>query len=143
MKVMTKQSILTCAWWLDHVIVHETSESYQGPVLEQNKQRRYAALIPIVNHLMKLKVLDFQPFFLFPVISTLGYLNEDATKMVKWMNSVLNQTLSSVVRDDGIPFSTVKARYKIEVKNALCFGLLRGNAFAMNAVGRPLVGRPI
>ena len=147
--------------WLDHAIVQETSESYQEGVLshleegkeisksppfrrmEQSKQRRYAALIPIVKHLLKLRILDFQPFFLFPVISSLGYLNEDAFKMVKWMNTVLNQTLSSVTRDDGIPFSTVKARYKQEVKNALCFGLLRGNAFSMNAVGRPLVGRPI
>jgi hypothetical protein len=147
--------------WLDHAIVHETSESYQESVLsnleegkdiskslpfrrmELSKQRRYAALIPIAKHLMKLKVLDFQPFFLFPVVSSLGYLNQDAEKMVKWMNTVLNHSLSSVLRDDGVPFSTVKARYKHQIKNSLCFGVLRGNAFAMNAVGRPLMGRPI
>ena len=61
---------------------------------------------------MKLHILDFQPFFLFPVVSTLGFLNDDATKMQKWMHTVLNHSLSTVSRDDGIPFSTVKARYK-------------------------------
>ena len=147
--------------WLDHAIVHETAGSYRESVLdhledgkgllqtlpfrraEQSKRRRYAALIPVVKHLVKLHILDFQPFFLFPVVSALGFLNDDATKMQKWMHTVLNHSLSTVSRDDGIPSSTVKARYKEEVQNALCFGLLRGNAFAMNAVGRPQVSRPI
>ena len=147
--------------WLDHAIVQETAESYQEAVIshleegkevakslpfrrmETSKQRRYSALISVAKHLMKVKILDFQPFFLFPVISHLGYLNEDAVKMMKWMSIVLNKTLSTVVRDDGIPFSTIKARYKQKVQNAMCFGLLRGNAFAMNAVGRVYVNRPL
>ena len=75
--------------WLDHVIVHETFESYQDAVINHleagdiskslpfrraatSKQRRFAALIPLVCHLLKQNILDFQPFFLFPVMSVLG-----------------------------------------------------------------------
>ena len=147
--------------WLDHVIVHESSLSYQEAVIalleggaedltkslpfrrsESSKQRRFAALIPLANHLLKQRILDFQPFFLFPVISALGYLNEDADKMTKWMSAVMNKNLTST-RDDGIQLSVIKARYKVEVRNAICFGLLRGNALAMNAAGRPHVCRPL
>ena len=60
--------------------------------------------------------------------------------MMKWMSTVLNKCISKI-RDDGIPFGVVKARYKTEVRNAVCFGLLRGNALAMHSVGRPLVSR--
>ena len=146
--------------WLDHAIVHETSDSYQEAVIahvettelttslpfrrmETSKKRRFAALIPLANYLVKQNVLDFQPFFLFPVMSALGYLNEDAQKMTKWMSAVLNKTLASSVRDDAIPLSVIKARYKVEVNNAICFGLLRGNALAMNSVGRSHVNRPL
>ena len=145
--------------WLDHAIVHETSESYQDAVIahvedqdistsmplkrmETTKKRRFAALIPLANHLLKNNVLDFQSFFLFPVMSALGYLNEDAVKMTKWMSAVMNKTLTSV-REDAIPLSVIKARYRVEVKNAICFGLLRGNALAMHSVGRTHVHRPL
>ena len=110
---------------------------------ESSKQRRYSALIPTVSHLCKQRILDFQPFFLFPVISALGYLNNDAVKMVKWMSTVMNKSMSTTTRDDGVAMGLIKARYKIQVKNAICFGVLRGNAFAMNSVGRPHVSRPI
>jgi hypothetical protein len=80
--------------WLDHVIVQETTTSYQDDVIaylggaddptkspafrrmETAKQRRFRALIAIANHLQKQHVLDFQPFFLFPVVSSLGFLND-------------------------------------------------------------------
>ena len=108
---------------------------------ETAKQRRFGALISLVKYLEKQRILDFQPSFLFPVISALGYMNEDATKMMKWMSTVMNKCVTNI-RDDGIPLGIIKARYKVEVKNAICFGLLRGNALAMNAVGRPFVSRP-
>ena len=145
----------------DHVIVHETSLSYQEAVIthleegagdptkslpfrrsETSKQRRFAALIPLANHLLKQRILDFQPFFMFPVISALGYLNEDADKMSKWMSAVMNKNLTGI-RDDGIQLSVLKARYKVEVRNAICFGLLRGNALAMNMAKRAHVCRPL
>ena len=62
--------------------------------------------------------------------------------MTKWMSTVLNKNLT-YGRDDGIPLSTIKGRYKVQVRNAICFGLLRGNALAMHCVGRPYVSRPI
>ena len=61
--------------------------------------------------------------------------------MLKFMYTVLNKCMAST-RDDGIPLGVIKARYKTEVRNALCFGVLRGNALAMSAVGRPFVSRP-
>jgi hypothetical protein len=146
--------------YLDHAIVHETSESYQESMIdhldgggepaksmpfrrmETGKQRRFGALISLAKHLDKQRVLDFQPFFLFPVVSALGYLNEDSTKMMRWMSTVLNRCVASL-RDDGIPLGVIKARYKVEVRNAICFGVLRGNALAMNAVGRQFVCRPM
>ena len=75
-------------------------------------------------------------------MSSLGFLNDDADKMLKWMSSVLNRCISKT-RDDGIPFGVVKARYKIEARNAVCFGLVRGNALAMHSAGRPFVSRPL
>ena len=111
--------------------------------METSKRRRFAALIPLANYLLKRNMLDFQPLFLFPVVSTLGYLNEDAQKMTKWMSEVMNKTVGQSVRDDAIPLSVIKARYKVEVNNAICFGLLRGNALAMSSVGRAHVSRPL
>jgi hypothetical protein len=146
--------------WLDHVIVQETADSYQEAVIaslqgpqeptrssafrtrETAKHRRFRALMAIANHLHKQHVLDFQPVFAFPVVSSLGFINNDCEQMMKWMSAVLNKCISSM-RDDGIPFGAVKARYKEEVRNAVCFGLLRGNALAMHCAGRPFVSRPL
>ena len=108
---------------------------------ETATQRRFGALISLTRHLERQRILDFQPFFLFPVISALGYLNQDATKMVRWMRTVRNKSVTSL-GDDGIQLGVIKQRYKVEVRNAICFGVLRGNALAMHAVGRPLVSRP-
>jgi len=142
------------------MLLYETSKCYQDAVLaflegaddltksfpfrrmETSKQRRFAALIPLATHLLKQNLLDFQPFFLFPVISALGYLNEDAEKMTQWMYAVMNKTLTGT-RDDGVALSTLKARYKVQVRNAICFGLARGNSLAMNAAGRPHVSRAL
>ena len=99
--------------------------------MESSKDRRFKSLINIAKHLQKQRLLDFQPSFLFPIVSALGYLNADAQ----------NRTMDSS-RDDGIALGVIKARFKKEVRNALCFGVLRGNALAMGAVGRPFVSRP-
>jgi hypothetical protein len=146
--------------WLDHVIVQETATSYQDDVvaylegsdnptkspafrrMETAKQRRFRALITIAKHLQKQRLIDFQPFFLFPVVSSLGFLNDDAETMMKWMSTVLNKCIVKT-RDDGVPFGVIKARYKTEVRNAVCFGLVRGNALAMHSAGRPFVSRPL
>jgi len=115
----------------------EPSKSIPFRRTEAAKQRRFGALITATKHLEKQRMLDFQPFFLFPIISALGYLNQDATKMVKWMHTVMNKRVTTL-GDDGIQLGVIKARYKVEVRNAICFGVLRGNALAMHTVGRPL-----
>src|SRR4029079_12388563 len=120
----------------------EPGNSYPFQKVGATKQRKYRALVSVANHLLKQKMLDFQPFFLFPIISALGYLNDDAEKMLKWMSAVLNKSLPKS-REDGIPLGVVKNRYKVEVRNAICFGILRGNALAMHSAGRPFVSRPI
>ena len=109
--------------------------------MESSKDRRFKSLINIAKHLQKQRLLDFQPSFLFPVVSALGYLNADAQNLTKFMSMVFNRTMDSS-RDDGIALGVIKARFKKEVRNALCFGVLRGNALAMGAVGRPFVSRP-
>ena len=68
--------------WIDHGIVHETSESYQESMvqhlesglaalsgepfrrMESSKDRRFKSLINIAKHLQKQRLLDFQPSFL-------------------------------------------------------------------------------
>ena len=98
--------------WMDHAIVHESSESYQEAVIahleggdfptshvafrraETSKKRRFRSLIAIANHLVKQNILDFQPFFLFPVVSSLGFLNNDAIQMMKWISGVFNRCSS-------------------------------------------------
>ena len=52
-------------------------------------------LIGLAKHLQKQRMLDFQPSFLFPVISALGYMNGDAHKLVKFMSMVFNKTMDS------------------------------------------------
>ena len=139
-------------FYLDHVIVHETSESYQDAMIahleggeeptksmpfrraETAKHRRYCGLMDLTKHLEKQRVLDFQPSFLFPVISALGYVNEDAVKMTRWMHTVMNKCVTTM-GDDGIAIGVIKHRYKVDVRNAICFGVLRGNALAMHNVG--------
>ena len=78
----------------------EPSKSMPFRRTELAKKRRFGALIAVIKHLEKQRVLDFQPFFLFPVISALGYLNEDATKMRKWMHTVMNKCVASQGDDD-------------------------------------------
>ena len=125
---------------MDHAIVQETAPTYQDDVIEQGggevsktpafhkmekmKERKYRPLLPVAKHLTRVHALDFQPFFYFPVVSSLGYLNSDAELKL------------SGPREDGIPLGIVKSRYRTQISNALCFGILRGKALALNSQGR-------
>ena len=145
---------------MDHAIVQETAQSYQAEMIthleggeetsrspafqriEKMKERKYRYLLPIAKHLVRVRALDFQPFFLNPVISSLGYLNVDAANMVKWMQGTFNQALKNHgPREDGLPLGVIKHRYNFMITNAICFGLLRGKALAMNSQGRAAVSR--
>lgn len=89
--------------WLDHAIVHETCTNHAEDTLNYllddrvntlgkssafqktfgGKVRRYASLKDVVKRFMEERKLDFQPKFLCPIVSSLGYVNEDMTKLVK------------------------------------------------------------
>ena len=97
--------------WLDHVLVHETSDSYQAGVLkhlrenkkphlappfrkwEQDKKNRFGALIRVAERLAREGFLGSRPFFLFPVVSSLGSMNTDMTKTLKWIADRYKDTL--------------------------------------------------
>src|SRR6185312_15402764 len=73
----------------------ETSRSPAFQRIEKMKERKYRPLLPVAKHLIRIRALDFHPFFLNPVISSLGYLNLDAASMVKWMQGTFNQAQKS------------------------------------------------
>ena len=111
--------------------------------MEDSKKGRFKSLIPTVKHLQHRRLLDFTPFFLFPVLSGLGYLNTDGFEMVRFILSVLNTSLTnSGPRADGVGLGIIKARFQTQIKNALCFGLARGNALAMHSAGKVESNRP-
>ena len=93
---------------------HDVHKTVAFRRMETSKQRRFSGVIAVANHLKRARLLDFSPFFLFPVVSHLGYMNTDCHRMCKWFKTVFNQS-------DGIAFSVIKARYEKQVKNALCF----------------------
>jgi hypothetical protein len=120
----------------------QTSRSPAFRRIEQMKERKYRPLLPVAKHLVSLRALDFKPFFQFPVICSLGYLNPAAEEMVKWMRTIFNNHLKlDGPRSDGIPLGVIKNRYNTQITNAICFGLLRGKALAMNSQGFTGVSR--
>ena len=97
---------------------------------------RYSALISVVNRLYEERKLNFQPTFLFPVISSLGYMNQDMNKLLKHMTERFKdyqQTLPP--SNDGVLAKVLKGRFKAELKNSICFALVRGNALSLNNQG--------
>ena len=81
--------------WLDYGI---TSDSYRASVLahlradkkpavslpfkkaENEKKGRFGGLIRVAERLAREGFLGFRPFFLFPVVSSLGSMNTDMTR---------------------------------------------------------------
>ena len=106
--------------WLDHAIVHETSTSYQAPVLrhiraggkpalsypfkkaEGDKKGRFGGLMKVAERLAREGYLGFKPFFLFPVVSSRGSMNADMTKTLKWISDRYKDILPSPERLDGV-----------------------------------------
>lgn len=149
--------------WLDHAIVHESSASYQTKVLEflrtdksgspgesfafekqvKDKRNRFKGVIEVASRLTKDKVLGFQPVFLFPVFSSMGFFNQDVTRLVSWLEDMFRKVeKKKPAREDGVTPKQRAGRYKLYVKRALCFGLLRGTALAVYSQGRSEVKRP-
>ena len=89
--------------WIDHAIVQETSPTHAENTLKflqeaitnlpenspaftktyGGKVRRYKALIDVVNRLAEERKLKFQPTFLYPIVSSLGYMNDDMKTVLK------------------------------------------------------------
>ena len=57
----------------------------------------------VAERLAREGYLGFSPFFLFPVVSSLGCINSDMTKMLKWIGDRYKHTLPSLPdRMDGV-----------------------------------------
>ena len=142
--------------WIDHAIVQETSPTYaddtlkyleskstnlpeESPAIQKiygAKLRRYSALMDIVQQLAEERKLNFQPSFLFPVISSLGYMNGDMSKVLKFVVDCFKEVHSKLPkRMDGLSMGTLKGRFKLELKNSICFALIRGNSLVLNNQG--------
>lgn len=139
----------------DHAIVQETSPTYADDVLKflqadtnsdtvgsvafkkvvQSKQRRFASLMPVVNRLLEERKLGSQPTF-FPVISSLGFMNNDMQTVLKFTVDRFKEYQRHLpARLDGTEPKIILGRFKVELKNSICFALLKGNALAMNNQG--------
>ena len=95
----------------------------------QTKQRKYAALMAVANYLNRNRRLDFQPEFLFPAITCLGYINEDMKGVTKFIANRYEQFLGEDgTRNDGVTPKVLKSRFKQQLKYSVCFALARANA---------------
>jgi len=149
--------------WFDHAIVQETCTTHaedtlkfleakatnlpeQSPAFQKTvgtKVRRYSALMEVVQRLAEERKLNFQPNFLFPVLSSLGYMNEDMTKLCKFIVECFKSTESKKpLRLDGLAAGVIKGRFKVQLRNAICFALVRGNALAIDNQGANGITHP-
>ena len=100
------------------------------------KVRRYSALVQVVRRLAEERMLHFQPEFLFPVISSLGYINEDMTQLMKLMvNRFKDYQTEQPKRLDGLVPGILKGRFKVSLRNSICFALARANALTLDNQG--------
>ena len=150
--------------WFDHAIVHESSSSYAEEVLkfldessdnkpckshafikmQGKKARHYAALIAVAERLQAEHKLSFQPKFLFPVLSSFGFMNSDMQELVKTMVTRFKETQTGEPEsENGIPPAELKGRFKVHVRNSICFALVKGLALAMNNQGVKGVVTPL
>lgn len=150
--------------WFDHAIVHDSAGSYVADVLkflqaaeanqpesspaflkmQGKKARHYSSLIAVTERLLADHKLSFQPKFLFPVISSLGFLNKDMRQLMKVIVDRFKEGQEGEPeREDGVRPSQVKGRFKLHLKHCLCFALVRGLALATNNQGMRGVVRPV
>ena len=89
----------------------------------------------MVKRLTDERKLKFQPEFVFPIVSSLAYMNEDMKHVLKFMENCFKLNQSRDRRSDGLAPAVLKGRFKTELKNTLCFALVRGNALVLNNQG--------
>ena len=138
--------------WFDHMIVQETCPTYadatwkfleeditnlpeNGPAFQKasgTKLGRYSALMSVAQRLVDERKLDFRPTFLFPVLSSLGIMNGDMKQLMKLMVARFKDNQKGQPPSmEGIDANVLKARFKVQLKNAVCFALIRGNALSL------------
>jgi len=150
-------------FWFDHAIVQETCPTYAEKTLKyleakstnlpsesppfrkmrHAKEQRYKALISVVQHLVQTRKLNFRPTFLFPVVSALGFMNKDMTKLFKIIVTKFEDNQKTQPRRaDGVPQGLLRGRFNRELRNSVCFALLKGNALAAYNQGANGVSQP-
>jgi len=149
--------------WFDHAIVHETSPSYVQDTLRvlkddeerevsagkafqkmlTKKKAKYSSLVSVANRLSKEHKLDAQPFFLIPIISSLGFMNNDFRELVKFVvDSFKASQKAAPRRMDGLSPKTLVGRFKVQVRNSIGFALLKANALATYNQGTHQIVKP-
>jgi len=149
-------------YWFDHAIVGETSSTYtaetltflenknhkpeQGPAfkkMEGLKRRKYAVIMAVAESLSQKHKLDFKPIFLFPIISSLGFMNTDMLKLQKIFVEQYKETLSvAPPRTDGVSVGRLQGQFRNQMRNSLCFALVKGSALSTYNQGMPFVCKP-
>jgi hypothetical protein len=149
--------------WFDHAIVNETSITYadntlrylenedhgdltDGPAFSKMKNKKaakYSALVDVAKRLSDDRKLDTQPSFLTPIISSLGYMNSDFDALIKFMVERFRDTQKlEPERDDGVDAKVLAGRFKVQIRNSLCFALVKGNALAVYNQGLRYMSKP-
>ena len=101
------------------------------------------SLISVVQHLVEARKLNFRPKFLFPVISALGFMNKDMSELLKVLVTSFGDNLKrQPSRADGLSQGLFQGRFKQELRNSVCFALLKGNALAAYNQGTNGVAHP-
>lgn len=147
--------------WLDHAIVQETAATYANDVLEHlrlghdpggspafiktqgKKLRTYVNMNSVVERLVIEKKLNFRPRFLFPVVSALGYFNDDLVKVLKFCGArFAEHAKASSPTLDGVSAAQKTGKYKRHLASSLSFALIRGNCLSVYNQGRSGVVTP-
>jgi hypothetical protein len=149
--------------WFDHAIVHETSPTYAQDTLRYLKEQddrvagqgrafqkmfskksvKYAALMAVATRLMNERKLDGQPFFLIPIISSLGFMNSDFVALLKFIVERFKDTQKAEPeRMDGLGPKVLVGRFRKQLRNSIAFALLKANALATYNQGTQQIAKP-
>ena len=92
---------------------------------------RSGGIISVVDRLAEERKLKFHPMFLYPIVSSLGYMNADMNVLLKEIGKCFKLNQSTDRRSDGLNPGVLRGRFKRELTNNICFALARGNALAI------------
>ena len=111
--------------------------------MQSKKHNKYAALTSVVRRLASGHKLDFEPFFLTPIISSLGFMNQDFVNLTKFIVDRFKHSQKYETDNlDGMSPKVLKGRFRVRVKNAVCFAILKGNAMSVYNQGVRYTSKP-